>query len=409
MYLAESLRLCVMVLFCLQWSVFGFRVPRRVSNRVGDVCLRMPALFAAKKKKKKILKASGATSGDSTAPRRVSSDMNVSVRKQIQFAKAYKRLVSNSRQNARQHSPRVRKERAPKPEKEEYVEIDYENTAPPLLFVDGYNIIGYINSVEGRRVTLDEARDCLVADLCVVASATGWAIECVFDAYNNPLNAAGARVQQDGISVYYTSRKETADDYIERRINDLQGRNPNLVVATDDNALRSTAIGLGAGFLTASMILEEFRVAYRGWQIVEEEMEEEARRLRPTVGGNTSPDMRAAIREMMSLNAGIDATALEEEDAKRRDMQSSQSLGASKPKRKDVDLTMENLREVIGAMSKEERDAPAPAVTSTLATQEEPASSKGKKSKRKPKAKAIDVNASNLQDIIDQMKQERGK
>lgn len=361
---------------------------------------RMAALFAANKKKK-ILKASGATSADSTAPRRVSSDMNVSVRKQIQFAKAYKRLVSNSSQNTKQHSPRVRKERAPKPEKEEYVEIDYENTAPPLLFVDGYNIIGYINSVEGRKITLDEARDCLVADLCVVASATGWAIECVFDAYDNPMNGAGARMQQDGISVYYTSRKETADDYIERRINDLQGRNPNLVVATDDNALRSTAIGLGAGFLTASMILEEFRVAYRGWQIVEEEMEEEARRLRPTVGGSTSSDMRAAIREMMALDAGIDAEALHEEESKRRAVSASPSgKDASKQKRKDVDLTMDNLTEVMRAM---EANAPAPAPAAAV---KEPVPSLAKKDKKK--VKAIEVNASNLADIMKMMEAEGG-
>lgn len=371
----------------------------------------MSPLFAAKKKKKKILKASGATPADSAAPRRVSSDMNVSVRKQIQFAKAYKRLIINS--NQRQHSPRVRKERAPKPEKEEYVEIDYENTAPPLLFVDGYNIIGYINAVEGRRITLDEARDCLVADLCVVASATGWAIECVFDAYDNPLNAAGARVQQDGISVYYTSQKETADDYIERRINSLQGRNPNLVVATDDVALRSTAIGLGVGFLTASMILEEFRVAYKGWQIVEEEMEEEARRRRSSGGS----DVRAAIREMMALDAGIDAAALDEEEKRRAwaDFESKEkeegNEKGSRTKRKDVDLTMDNLREVLGAMSSEARaeDIKQGKRSPDTISSKDKRPSTGSKRDKKGRVRAVEVNAGNLQDIIAQMEREAGE
>ena len=50
----------------------------------------------------------------------------------------------------------------------------------------------------GRRITIDEARDCSVADLSVLASATGQAYECVFDAYDNPMNAGGTRSQQDG-------------------------------------------------------------------------------------------------------------------------------------------------------------------------------------------------------------------
>ena len=214
---------------------------------------------------------------------------------------AYKRLVNASNNSQKQHGPRVKKPKTPKPECEEYVEVDYENTAPPMLFVDGYNIIGYINSVEGRRIPMDEARDCLVADLCVLASATGWAIECVFDAYDNPMNVGGTRTQQDGILVYYTSRSDTADSYIESQINEMAGR--QFVVATDDMVLRSAAISMGSGFLTASMVCEEFRMAYRGWEIAEEQMEKEAKRLRPTVGGNVSQEVRASIREMMALDA----------------------------------------------------------------------------------------------------------
>ena len=59
----------------------------------------------------------------------------------------------------------MRKERAPKKEVEEYVEIDYENTPPPLVFVDGYNIIFYINSVEGRYVAFPHCPACYVIDL----------------------------------------------------------------------------------------------------------------------------------------------------------------------------------------------------------------------------------------------------
>lgn len=60
------------------------------------------------------------------------------------------------------------------------------------MFVDGYNVIGYINSVEGRDIDLSDARDCLISDLAVLRSATGWYIEVVFDAYQT----GGAEVIQ---------------------------------------------------------------------------------------------------------------------------------------------------------------------------------------------------------------------
>ena len=60
------------------------------------------------------------------------------------------------------------------------------------VFVDGYNVIGYINSVEGRQIDLSDARDCLISDLAVLKSATGWYIEVVFDAYQT----GGAEVIQ---------------------------------------------------------------------------------------------------------------------------------------------------------------------------------------------------------------------
>jgi predicted RNA-binding protein with PIN domain len=413
---------------------------------------RLSSLFAAKKNKKKVLKASGATPANPAAPRRVSSDMNVSVRKQIMYAKAYKRLVSNTGSITKQHSPRVRKEKAPKAEKEDYYEIDYVHTAPPLLFVDGYNIIGHINSEEGRSIALDEARDCLVSDLCVLASATGWAIECVFDAYDNRASAAGARVQQDGISVYYTSQRETADDYIERRMNEIQQRRQgasrsNVVVATDDFALRSTAIGLGMGFLTAGMVLEELRLAYRGWQAAEEQMEQQMRRVKPTVGGAVSLEMRAAIREMMRLDSsatggggsddgdGGDGAAMsvsEEQGAYSPPPPSSSSSSSS------VDLTADNVREVLRQMEQEQMAAALQSKASTDADDADDAvavtaggtgltpdqdkighfntsesgghiirSTTNRKGKARAKARAIDVTAGNLQEIMLQMQREQ--
>lgn len=107
------------------------------------------------------------------------------------------------------------------------------------VIVDGYNIIGYINSVEGRNIDFSDARDCLISDLCVLKGATGWHIEVVFDAYKT---GGPEKVESiDNVEVVYTSKEETADNYIERRFGELrQNAYTNMVVATDDKVLQSS-------------------------------------------------------------------------------------------------------------------------------------------------------------------------
>jgi hypothetical protein len=48
-----------------------------------------------------------------------------------------------------------------------------------------------------------------------------------------------------------------------------------MVVATDDSLLRMSAGASGSGFFPASLLVEELRIAYRGWEVMEEEMEME--------------------------------------------------------------------------------------------------------------------------------------
>ena len=413
------MRALLLIITVLCWRSYALRTSKFLGGlALSNIKYLKPkaVLFAGKKKKKKVLRGSGAESKDKSAPQRVSSDMNVSVRKQIQYAKAYKRLV-NASTNSKQHVPRVKKPKAPKPEREEYVEIDYENTAPPMLFVDGYNIIGYINSVEGRRVSMDEARDCLVADLCVLASATGWAIECVFDAYDNPMNAGGTRTQQDGIFVYYTSRADTADSYIEGRINDMTGR--QTVVATDDMVLRSAAISMGSGFLTASMVCEEFRMAYRGWEIAEEEMEREAKQLRRSVSGKASQEVRASIREMMALEeerekakSGVEIFETDKEDINLDDYESqapsTSSHVSSSSKTTAIALTAANLQEIVQGMKKEGlmEQATAPAATEPVPSGVQRAKSAGARGRKVKRTKAVDITAGNIGEIMMQLQHE---
>ena len=264
----------------------------------------MMRLMAAKKTKKKKEAAAAAGSAslstvptDVRKPMRVDNNINVPVRQQIAWAKAYKRIMSSSFTSTNHVTRKFRQDRGPKEEEEEYTEIDFKKTKPPAVFVDGYNIIGYINSVEGRNIAFDDARDCLISDLSVLRSATGWWIEVVFDAYKAMTPQKTESV--DSLLVHYTGISETADNFIERRFGELAAEGfTNMIVATDDNVLRMVAGGAGAGYLSASMLVEELRIAYKGWEDVEVELAREARRQRPNIGDGLSSEMKRAIAKM---------------------------------------------------------------------------------------------------------------
>lgn len=168
--------------------------------------------LAATKKKKKIASStpinSNAPSSQAKPPQRITNTINIPVRQQIAWARAYKRLISTQSSTSTGSTRKFRQDKGPKEVEEEYKEIDYELTKPPAVFVDGYNIIGYINSVEGRQISFDDARDCLISDLCVLRGATGWCIEVVFDAYK----VMGPEKSEsiDNVAVTYTSKAETA-------------------------------------------------------------------------------------------------------------------------------------------------------------------------------------------------------
>ena len=262
------------------------------------------------------------------APRVQRSPGSTSVSQQIAWVRARKRLLSSSTSSA---GRKFRQERGPKTivEEEDAVlsEADYSKIQPPAVFVDGYNVIGFTNVWEQRSgVSLDEARDRLISDLAVLRGGTGFHIELVFDAYKH--SAPEKSEQVDGVVVTYTSPRETADDCIERRFNALaQAGFTNMVVATDDNLLRMTAQQLGAGFLTCSMLLEEIRIAYSGWEAEEESMAKASKAARPTIGDGISSELKEAISSLRTNQQLKNAAQIPPSSS------SSSSLGGNKAPR----------------------------------------------------------------------------
>lgn len=164
---------------------------------------------------------------------RVTNQINIPIRQQIAWAKAYKRLMTQSSSSSTGQAKKFRRKGGTKVVEEEYVEINYVETKPPAVFVDGYNIIGYMKQTENNyaNVPLDDARESLISDLSVLRGATGWWIEVIFDAYLNQTPEKQEFV--DNILVTYTGKDETADNHIERRFVKLRNDGfTNMVVAT---------------------------------------------------------------------------------------------------------------------------------------------------------------------------------
>jgi len=166
-----------------------------------------------------------------SVPRRVTNGINVSVRQQISWSKAYKRFISQS-QSHNGTGKKFRKTKSQKsPEgymEDSIVDIDYRIMAPPAIFVDGYNVIGMMNSLKGVTGignNLDAERESLINDLCILRGVTGWLIEVIFDAYKSPSISSKSKSKTesiDNVIVTFTSSSETADNHIERRFAELK-------------------------------------------------------------------------------------------------------------------------------------------------------------------------------------------
>lgn len=250
-----------------------------------------------KKKPSLSVKPAPVVPSDPATPR-VRNNVNVSVKQQIAWAKAAKRLMTAPKDIGPKVTKKYKKETNEQPIIDEKIDdIYFTTTKPPAVFVDGYNIIGYMQTQGGQRMHLEEARDSLISDLAILHGATGWYIEVVFDAYQ--VKGPEKSEEVSGVLVTFPASSETADNYIERRFEELRKEGfTNMVVATNDRMLQSVAGSSGLGYLSAAMLLKEMRGAYRGWDDYGQKLEEEAEKHASTLGDMVSPEMLAMIRTM---------------------------------------------------------------------------------------------------------------
>ena len=124
------------------------------------------------------------------------------------------------------------------------------------LLVDGYNIIfAWEDLKELSEINIEAARMKLMDILSNYQGYKKQTLILVFDAYKVPGNV-GEVQKYHNIHVVYTKEAETADQYIEKTVQEI-GKKYHVTVATSDALEQMIILGQGAQRISAKGLLEE--------------------------------------------------------------------------------------------------------------------------------------------------------
>lgn len=122
-----------------------------------------------------------------------------------------------------------------------------------LIIIDGYNILNAWEKYQKfLKMSLENARIELISDMAEFSKLEGEPLLLVFDAYK--VNVIGSDEKIKGIDVVYTHFDETADQYIEKKL-DVLGKKILVTVGTDDNLIQKLASQRGGIILTSEELL----------------------------------------------------------------------------------------------------------------------------------------------------------
>ena len=138
---------------------------------------------------------------------------------------------------------------------------DYKQKKTPdgekeYLLVDGYNIIfAWEDLKELAAANIDGAREKLMDILCNYQGFKKCTLILVFDAYKVKGNPGSVETYHN-IHVVYTKEAETADQYIEKTVQEI-GRKYRVTVATSDQLEQVIILGQGGQRMSARELLED--------------------------------------------------------------------------------------------------------------------------------------------------------
>ncbi len=261
-----------------------------------------------KKRKKKSATASAEIPQQPTAPPppRVTNDINISVKRQIRWAKMNKEYqksgtafrqtnnVKRTRTAYRKSLDEEEIEQAKLERQRKGQEVDWDvilnaTASSPLVIVDGYNVIHKwprLKKWMSKGMT-SKAREMLIHDMEEMRALKGWRIEVVFDGYGRNVNngamlgdgpgsqstrdkiskldqEASKKVTDNGVRVVYSGAGTSADGYIEQRCFEAkkvtEGKlTGSLIVATDDSLIRNAAVNGGALCMSSGRMVDELK------------------------------------------------------------------------------------------------------------------------------------------------------
>ena len=114
------------------------------------------------------------------------------------------------------------------------------------IFVDGYNVINSWPDLKQKKdFSFEAARQSLIDKLHNYGVFNECKIVLVFDAHKVHGSIEKKEEINKNISVVFTKDGETADSYIEKKVNAL-GRKHEIVVVTSDNLEQQTVFQRGA-------------------------------------------------------------------------------------------------------------------------------------------------------------------
>jgi uncharacterized protein len=131
-----------------------------------------------------------------------------------------------------------------------------------FLLVDGYNIVNSWPELKAiASDNLENAREKLIDIMQNYQAYKGINIIIVFDAHHS--NAAIENIEIYGnIQVIYTRQYQTADQYIEKWVNDM-GKYRRIRVATSDYMEQTTILSRGGIRMSARELLLEVELAQK--------------------------------------------------------------------------------------------------------------------------------------------------
>ncbi len=144
----------------------------------------------------------------------------------------------------------------------EQKKVKKQEQIPEVLLVDGYNIIfAWEDLKELSQVNIEGARGKLMDVLCNYQGFRKNIVILVFDGYKVKGNP-GEVLKYHNIYVVYTKEAETADQYIEKTVQDI-GRQYHVTVATSDALEQMIILGQGAHRISAKELREEIIIMNR--------------------------------------------------------------------------------------------------------------------------------------------------